>query len=401
MSSPVAKIAAKSVKLFIVIFISLWGLIWLLSPFISQHYATKYLNEHQLILGKETTIRYNPFWSKLTIDKLEVTAKNAANKPVVAIKSLSVTLSLYRLLTDTLHFSEFDIDGLILDINLDNETPIIGGFAIVNSVEDSSYEEDSVASNSYRLSIPLFTLKNAVVNLAIEQSQQEVIITSLALKNVLASNNAQQVDAFLQVLINQAPVNLTLNAQLNNNQGEIHSRLTVNQLDLAPLQPFLSANIDTKDPLTMQGLISIDSKQFISISDKATKINFQSFELNSENLKVTQKNKSILFNISPFALQNTSIELTDEQAPKIIGKAKLNINNIIAYENNDTQLLAKISAVNIDEIALSTPQSFITAHIANVIIEQAVFAENTADELPPLAIFKNLTIAFAPYIPFD
>ena len=397
MSSPVVRIAAKSAKVIAILFITLFVLIWLLSPFVSQHYAAKFLAEHQLVLSDSTTIRYNPFAANLTVDDLVITAIKDAKKPLVEIKSLSITVSLYRLLTDTVHLSKFDIDGLLLDIDLNGESPIIGGFVITNDetkpadVNNESNSNESETSN-YSVSLPYLSLKNAVFNLAIEQSQQEFIINSLVIKNVRASAKAQQGEISLEALVNKALLSLTLDAQLANNQGEINSALTLTDLALAPLQPFLSAATAEQDKLTMQGLVTINAKQLISISDDITKINLHTFELITKELNLVQQNKTVAMNIAPLAMENVLVELIPEQSPKITGSAKLNVNNIIAYQNNESQLLAKISALNIDEITLSTTLSSITANIVEVIIEQAVFADNTTDEFSPLAQFKKLTI---------
>jgi len=401
MSSPVGKIATKSAKVIAVFFITLFVLIWGLSPFVSQHYATKYLAEHQLVLSDSTTIRYNPFAANLTIDDLVITAMKDAKKPLVEIKSLSVTISLYRLLTDTVHLSKFDIDGLLLDINLNGESPIIGGFVIANddanAVQKTTDNEDKSnnenESSNYSVSLPYLSLKNAVFNLAVEHSQQEFVINSLAIKNVLASAKAQQGEVSLEALVNKALLNLTLDAQLANNQGEINSALTLTDLALAPLQPFLSATSAEEDKLTMQGLVTINTKQLVSISDNITKINLETFELTTKELNLVQQNKTVAMNIAPLSMENILVELVPEQAPKLTGTAKLNVNDIIAYQNDKSQLLAKISSLNIDEINLSTSLSLITANIVDVIIEQAVFAEDTTDEFAPLAQFEQLAFS--------
>ena len=87
MSSSVKKIAIKSTKLIALIFITLFTLIWLLSPYVSHHFASKYLNEQQLTLSDDTTIRYNPFGSILTIRDLSVSETKNMEKSVLAIKS--------------------------------------------------------------------------------------------------------------------------------------------------------------------------------------------------------------------------------------------------------------------------------------------------------------------------
>jgi hypothetical protein len=75
MSSSVKKTALNSAKLVVLFITTVFILVLLLSPFASHHYATKYLNDHQLMLNDDTVIRYNPFESSLTIRNLALFKK--------------------------------------------------------------------------------------------------------------------------------------------------------------------------------------------------------------------------------------------------------------------------------------------------------------------------------------
>ena len=406
MSSSVKTIALKSAKLVVLFIITVFILVLLLSPFASHHYATKYLNDYQLMLNDDTTIRYNPFGSSLTIRNLALFEKNNAEKPVLSIKSLDVKVSLYKLLTDTLHFSEFSIDGLYLDVNLNEKNPVIAGFDIasnsidsaasVNEPEENSNNLEDIKANdkpsNYQVSLPNFSITNAIFDISIEQSKQNFTINSLVITNFLASTKAQQADISLNALINKAPLFLEISAQLANNQGKISSELVLSKLALMPLQPLLSAIEEEQNPLTMQGAVSINSKQLISITDLSTKINLDTFELITENFKAKQGNKTVELNIAPFTIKDLVVELIDEQAPIITGTVKLNVNEIIAYDGKTSQLLAQISAINLDKIAITTSESLVSANIEKLIIEQSMFAENTEDDHQPLARFNNITI---------
>jgi len=405
MSSLVKKIAIQSTKLIALVFITLFTLTWLISPFISHHYASKFLNKQKLMLSDATTIRYNPFGSILTIRDLALSEVKNSEKPLLAIKSMDVKVSLYKLLTDTLHFSKFTIDGLYLDINLNNKAPIIGGFVIKDSSSDSvavdELEENATEiekknnndeANNYRVSLPKFILTNATFNIAINQSQQELAINSLEINNVLASTNAQQAEVKLNALINRAPLSLKLNANLANNQGEISSELALSELALAPFQPFLSSLSTEQEPLEMQGFVSVQSKQLISLTGNGNNINLETLELITKDLKATHNNKTVALNIAPLSMNNLSVELVNEQAPIITGTAKLNVSDIIVYDGEESQLLAKIAAINLDKIAITTADSLINANINDLIIEQSIFADNTTDEFLPLAKFQTLSI---------
>lgn len=404
MSSSV-KIAIKSTKLIALIFITLFTLIWLLSPYVSHHFASKYLNEQQLTLSDETTIRYNPFGSILTIRDLAVSETKNIEKSVLAIKSMDVKVSLYRLLTDTLHFSEFTIDGLYLDVNLNEVDPVIGGFVIASNsngpatIEASEENAKKVEKNNtnnelnnYQVSLPNFKLSDALFNISIEQIQQEFAINSLTIKNVLASAKEQKAEIYLKAFINKAPLNIDINAQLENNQGKISSELELSKLALAPFQPILLALGEEKNPLTLVGSISVNSEQVISITDLGTKISLETFELITDGLKASQENKTLALNIVPFSIKDLSVELNNDQTLAISGSAKLNVHDIIAYDGKESQILANISAINLDEISISTTDLLIKANIPNLTIEQSVFAENTTDEHQPLATFQNLSL---------
>lgn len=406
MSISLKKIAFQSIKLIALFFISLLLLIWLLSPYISQHFAAKYLSEQKLLLSDSTTIRYNPFDSNITISNLEVSTVKAPDQPVMAIKSLSVTVSLYRLISDTLHFSKFTIDGLYLDINLNNEVPIIGGLVIggdtnestpadgiENKAEEPVKNTTSNKEQNYQVSLPHLTLTNATFNIAIKNSQQKFAIDALNIENVLASAKDQQAEVSLKALINDAPLSLNLDVDLANNQGEIASELALSSLVLENFQPFLTELTSKEEQLSLQGFININSKQSLTIAESNTQLNVEAFELSTENFSAALNKQNIAFNIAPLTVSDLAISLVDEQAPSVTGLAKLSIKDLIAFQGEPANVLAQVSAINLDEIAITTPESIVTAKISELVIEQSLFAENTLDELPPLAKFESLNIS--------
>ena len=112
---------------------------WALSPFIANHFIAQYLEQHDLELEDQTTIRYNPFLSRLTIDSLVVKNQNA---DVLSLSSLSLEISAYQLISRELNVSELLIDGLYLVIDKQAESLSIAGIRMPTAEKTVIEEAD-------------------------------------------------------------------------------------------------------------------------------------------------------------------------------------------------------------------------------------------------------------------
>jgi len=80
----------KIAKLATALIVGLYISIWALSPYVANHFLSQYLQAQQLELGAESTIRYNPFLSRLTIEKLALSKATDHSGKVFQLAELTV-----------------------------------------------------------------------------------------------------------------------------------------------------------------------------------------------------------------------------------------------------------------------------------------------------------------------
>ena len=143
------RVLKNLVKFAVILIAGIYLSAWALSPFIANHFIAQYLEQHDLELEDQTTIRYNPFLSRLTIDSLVVKNQNA---DVLSLSSLSLEISAYQLISRELNVSELLIDGLYLVIDKQAESLSIAGIRMPTAektvIEEADVQQPSELESS-------------------------------------------------------------------------------------------------------------------------------------------------------------------------------------------------------------------------------------------------------------
>lgn len=86
---------SKPVKIIATLFIGLYLVIWAISSPLSKYFINPILAEQGLTLSSDTSIRYNPFLSQLTVSDLTLYLNE--QEKVLSINKLTIRLTLFRL----------------------------------------------------------------------------------------------------------------------------------------------------------------------------------------------------------------------------------------------------------------------------------------------------------------
>ena len=117
----------KIAKYAIIFVLALYLAIWALSPYVANHFIAKALSEHQLELADSSSVRYNPFLSKLTLDSLAI---HNVSGDVFTLSSLTLQISAYQLLSNEVNVTELLIDGVYIVINKQQDQLQVAGIDI-------------------------------------------------------------------------------------------------------------------------------------------------------------------------------------------------------------------------------------------------------------------------------
>ena len=88
----------KIIKYILLFYISLYTLVWVLSPTVIRYFLSDYLEQQALVLSSDSSIRYNPFSSHLEILDLSVSKSDDIEQAVFSLKELALELRFHQLL---------------------------------------------------------------------------------------------------------------------------------------------------------------------------------------------------------------------------------------------------------------------------------------------------------------
>lgn len=378
-------------KFLLILLVALYLLIWLLSPFAVRHFAQAPLQEMGVTLSEDSSVRYNPFTSTLTVSELKLFDQD--NSQALAIEHAEVSVHLHRLLFKQLYVSEFLLEGTEIEIIKDQQSIVVAGIDVSATPEteqdEPALEQESGSSSSdFTVVIPELKFKQVLFNSQVDGSRQTLLLNEL-IANASLSHLAQQVSLSILAQVNDAPLMLNSEVDLQAGVGTIESSFSLEQFSLQTLSPML---VDLG--INVSGAFSAKGNPKLSVTNEAIEVNSEQIVLSLTSLNL---------NYEPWVIEGASDVVTVDN---------LNIN---ALPNGAIQHLAASigtqlsqgnvglqsgdnSVVNWEEVSLVTNLQLVDMQ-PNIIIEQInVSALNLSEdksltEPAPILSIGQLSIA--------
>lgn len=403
----------KIIKYTLLFYISLYTLVWVLSPTVIRYFLSDYLEQQQLVLSSDSSIRYNPFLSYLNIQELSVAKAGSAEQAVFSLKSLELELRFYQLLFDEIHVSEFIIDGLYLNVKKLGESLEVAGVALPLTEEASTpvegtdtLEQASAAGNNeadaakdaadgesdfpYKLDIPELTLKNSVVELVVDESPHRVKLKSFVITDFGATLAAQSLLLAIDSEVNQSSLSLDVTADLKNGDGKVHVNLDLTKIELAKFKHFLPESITT-----FEGQASYSGEHTIELGADHIMIEWPKLSLLVENVLVAQNDITVALAKKRFDSSTMKLTLNTAEAdqPAVVeGTAQLALDDFKAFYHSEEQLLSTFKQLVMKDIVLSQQDAINKVTVDSINLSDALFSDNLKDDIPALAQFSLLGV---------
>ncbi|OUR60743.1 hypothetical protein A9Q74_12305 [Colwellia sp. 39_35_sub15_T18] len=380
----------KWLKITFATFVGLYLSIWAISSPLSKHFIEPILLEQELVLSAETSIRYNPFLSQLTVSDL-ILYKSQLNKPekVLAINELTIRLTLFRLLFDEIVVTKFKLNEAYLNIDKTATQLIIAGVDINKENADNPPKESADTESKpfpYQLILPKLALKQ--VNIAINNNDKphQFNIKSLLISQLKADLKSQQATLSLQSVIDTTVIELSADASFEQGQGDINSQLSITNYPLNKLQPYV-------DELSvLDGSLSLTSKQQITIAPEQVKLHISQAKLSNNELAVGYQQQ--FFNLEKLENIINDLKLTLKQGAitELSGTSELTLNNADLYHEKPSQKLVYFEQLALNNISFHF-QNAPKIKIASLVVDNIFGSKNEDAELPPLVTLKQFSIS--------
>ncbi len=378
-----------------VFFICLYSLIWIFTPSATRFYSSEILklalNENDLVLSKASSIRYNPFLSHLSISDLTLTKGSASGEAVLVIKQLNLEVSLYKLFIDQFQITEFEINGLFLKVNIDGDQIEVAGIALNNDASSKqkiqTTEELKEEASAIILKMAQFHLYDADIEINLNGKPHSLEISSLGIERVHASKKDQRVGLIVDAKFDNAPLTVSLSAQLNNGLGVVTSYTTITDLDLTHFNEFLPESITS-----LSGRIGYKSEQEITLAEQSTSIEIRQLEFKVEQLNLVQNDIQLAFAKQILTSDEIHIALAQENDPVISANASLVMEDFSTTHLNEDQVLAQFNNLTLSSINFKAEQKQHKIKIENITLSNAAFSDDISNDTLPLVQFNNFTI---------
>jgi len=371
-------------------FIGLYLIIWAISSPLSKHFIEPMLLKQELILSANTSIRYNPFLSQLTVSDLTL-YKTQQNKPetVLSIDELSIRLTLFRLLFDKIVVSKFELNEAYIKVEKTATQLIIAGVDINKANTDIPPKEAPDTESKpfpYQLILPKLALNQVNITIDNNDKPHQINIKTLLISQLKADLQAQQATLSLQSVIDTTAVELHADAHIKQGQGDINSQLSITDYPLHKLQPYLGELSE------LNGLLSLASKQQITIAPEQVKLHISQAKLSNNQLVVGYQQQ--FFNLEKLENVINDVKLTLKQGAitELSGTSELTLNNADLYHEKPSQKLAYFEQLALNNISFHF-QDAPKIKIASLVIDNIFGSKNEDTDLPPLVTLKQFLIS--------
>ncbi len=274
-------------------------LIWIASPWVVRHFATEPVGDLGLTLGVDSSIRFNPFTSTLTVRDLSLL--DSSRTTVLAVDELDISVRLHRLLFKQIYISTFSIKETNLKVIKQSNSLFVAGIDLTPGdnaqvVDEPTSKEVVEPTPDFRLILPEFKLEDFTVDADIDGVQQTLTLNDFSLNDVEVDQVDHNLGLSIDAKINNAPVVIKSSLSMHAGVGVIDSEVSLNNLDLDELSPLLA-----DFGVNMSGLLSFSSSPKLQVSADEIK-------LASEQTLLTFD--TILINYEPWIFEGKRNQVT-------------------------------------------------------------------------------------------
>jgi len=452
----------RLLQILVITFLVIYLLVWLLSPTIIRYVINTYGLPKPLLLTDTSSIRYNPFTAHLTISDLEVKTDEQASALKLQSLNAEVHLyqlffdKIYVaeftlngiFIPVTVNDSSLNIAGF--ELMSENPAP----------VAPEPEVEPEKANFPYQVIVPEFSLTDANIELLYFSQKHNIQLDSFSLQNILLSQSVQDIKLNLVSHLNGAPIEIAIDGSLLKQQGEISVALNAKNIELSAAKAFLPPSILSLDGkvsyaskfnvaineaetlininalvlsvedllLNQEGLALSVKKQKIEIQNTAsllpttsalnaddklkkadinnitlskaqTSVNINDLLVSVDGLHVEQNNIAIDIKSQKVQANNLAVVLPANDPISVDAMLNVTVDGVAAKSIETEALLADISALLVNNIALQFQQNIAKVNIESVDVAKSQFSKNIQQNMPALAAFSGLSVNNIEYTP--
>ena len=354
----------KFFKVLLALYLGLFLCIWLISSPVAKHFIIPVLAENQLQLSDDASIRFNPFFMRLTLSDIDLSStKSKQQETVFTLKELTLQVALWQLAFDKIVLSKFSLTQGTLKVTQHADHIVIAGIAIPSATEEeievtseqSNQEVNKEAINQaatsfpYQLVLPDFLLSQFAIEIELnDQSTNSKIhhleIKKLALSQIKATETKQEGSLALSALVDKTNLSFTANTQLLSGKGDIHSNLLIENYPIEKLAQHVEQLTE------LQGTVSFKSQQSITLAEQGVNFRVQKANLTLQDLLLGLAEQRFTLQSLQHNFSDVAVDLTDNKITHLAGKSSIKLTDALLRQNNSKATITAFKQLSVDDI---------------------------------------------------
>lgn len=387
-------------KITFFITIGLYLSVWLFSPWAANYYLDQYLESQGLSLGDDTSIRYNPFRSRIEVNSLHI--NNADDERISELSFFSVELDLHQLIFDDIYIPQIVIKGLDFSIRKQENDLVVAGLSLSQFKNNTPIEEpseiDDKKSNNVnedeglaflnRLVMPTLILEESNIDFYKDQTRHRLKLHSIKINDLFATSRKQTVGVSILGELDGGPIDINMSADLINQQGGVEFDLNISNIDVERFSSFLPKDIDS-----FIGVLSYKGKHSLKIEGESIVLNVETGRFSGANVDLGKDDIHLLIGEQEINIDGLSVVLEKDKTPKVRGDGSIIIYDVTLYHKDKEMILAAIKQLTLGSMTLlNDEQGVQRVTVGKIDLVDSFFSDNKADTIPALAKFNLLTI---------
>lgn len=400
----------RLVFVLVVIFLSIYTLIWLLSPWVANHYLGRFVDGQGLELSEKTRIRYNPFLSSVEVNDLALFQTDG--KSVFAVTDMRIELHLHQLFFKEIYIAEAWISGLNIRAEHTEQQWLIAGISSpkTSATESSAAQSDpdrrSATSTAfefpYEVIMPAFVLADSNIDIYDNDGMHQFKISELTINQLFATAQQQSFQLSVNSQLNQAAIDLQIEGRMDEGEGALDIALNLVELNVEKFRYLLPSGIDLQS-----GLVSYQGQQHLDIKKEAITVSVNEGVLSTKNMDIVKKEAHVFIGKQTLTIDKALVLMEKNTAeasanalsnqvnsePKVTAEVSLTFENVTAYNKEQHKILADIKALTLQDVYVSSnQQKEKNITIGELHIAESSFSDDHQNPLPALLAFTSLNI---------
>lgn len=368
------RILSKLVLGLCLLILTLFALVWLLSPSIVRYLAQEPLAELGYRLDENSSVRLNPFNASLNIEALALSTA-ADNKTVFTLEQARLDLDSFGLLDQTLKIDELYLAEIFIHARQDDQGLSFAGFNIAADTNEPDSENSDVSTdidgdtNNNGAANDKSTANNSETATQSEQDWQlllnEFRIAEVTLlfehfeqKHTLKLNNlsseqlqvsaADQYGALaIDLSVNDNELAATLDFALKDAQGNATLILEANELNPGTFAYLLPDQIEQ-----LQAQAALSTTQHITLSEAGIALNIETLNLAIHDYALVSQGIAQQLAELTLTLSPSQVRLEDERLSFAL-KPRLKLNNLSVSPSKQANSLLSLNSLATEQLTLT------------------------------------------------